>query len=169
MKLTRLIVLCLCLFSAALMLHGEDAVITVNEAFIKSSASSFSSILERLIKDNVVTIIEKKESWLKVETTSGTIGYLDKAAVMQRQSFTSYKGFAKTNILTTAAAARSKEKGAGIKQLSDMILYLYTQKNKDIAIKTLTELENTQRKINALEHYAEFREQGKLGEHIPEY
>lgn len=99
------LLLCLCLFFGMLpmTIHAEEVTGTVygldegNKLYVRKSASTSATILDRLSNGDVVTILDTVESgdytWYKIRTKSDVVGYSTAAYIRKNVSYQTDKEF----------------------------------------------------------------------------
>lgn len=141
----------------------EKVEVTVKEAEVKSSASSFGKTVGRVLEGNKLEVLEEKGSWIKVKLSDGTEGWINKTAVAKKQSFSSSAGFVSKSTTATGATAKASLMGAEGGQFDIAVMYDYLAK-QEMEPTAVDELEKAQKVEDPMAEYESFREEGKLGE-----
>ncbi|MCG8569843.1 MAG: SH3 domain-containing protein [Spirochaetes bacterium] len=160
----KIIFLAFLILIISVPLFSDFVIITIDRAYLKSSPTSFSGSIKVLTKNASLILLEKKGSWLKVQTKKGEVGWLNKIAIQKRASFSGYGGQVKNELNITAAAFRAIELEGENFTFSEDVLNMYLTEDKKAITPLLQQLERTQKKEDPHKKYQSFRKEGQLGE-----
>ena len=106
---------------------------TIKNVIIRKRATDNSKKLEKLDFCNKVSVIEKEEKgWLKVKTSSGTIGYIAEEKVSEQKP---YKAYAIKSVVVRRKATDNSKKLQTL-QFAEKLTVIKTEKNGWIKVRT---------------------------------
>ena len=106
---------------------------TIKNVIIRKRATDNSKKLEKLDFCNKVSVIKKEEKgWLKVKTSSGTIGYIAEEKVSEQKP---YKAYAIKSVVVRRKATDNSKKLQTL-QFAEKLTVIKTEKNGWIKVRT---------------------------------